>query len=214
MIKRFTRAGALDLLSENPTWNVVDVACGATAGIERANTLVDIHDWSEKYPDKNFIVHDAENPLPFSDKEFDFVFASHILEHVKDPVLFCSELCRIGKRGYIEVPTPLIDNLVSGDDRSPLGHKWWIFFDDVYQQIIFRPKREIVHRTVEIPELNVLYPFFRESFVIELYWDSNIDIARGQEKYSYEGKEYDLSKNVIQPWVMGSSVLSKQENNS
>jgi hypothetical protein len=67
---------------------------------------------------------------------------------------------------------------------------------------------------VEIPELTVLYPFFRESFVIELYWDSNIDIARGQEKYSYEGKEYDLSKNVIQPWVMGSSVLSKQENNS
>ncbi len=212
MIKRFTRAGTIDLLEENPTWNVVDIACGATAGIKQANTLVDIHDWSEQYPERNFIVHDVEKPLPFSDKEYDFVFASHILEHVTDPVKFCSELCRVGKRGYIEVPTPLIDNLVSGGDQSPLGHKWWLFFDDVYKQVIFRPKREIVHRTIEIPELNMLYPFFRESFVLELYWDDNIDIVQGQEQYSYEDKSYNLSRIKITPWVMGTSVLSKLGN--
>lgn len=42
---------------------------------------------------------------PFADKEFDFVYSSHVLEHTKDPAAACKELMRIGKRGYIEAPT-------------------------------------------------------------------------------------------------------------
>ena len=42
---------------------------------------------------------------PFADKEFDFVYCSHVLEHTKDPERACRELMRIGKRGYIETPT-------------------------------------------------------------------------------------------------------------
>ena len=29
----------------------------------------------------------------------------------------------------------------------------------------------------------------------------------GDEKYFYEDKEYDLSKDIIQPWVLGESIL-------
>ncbi|MDR3358362.1 MAG: class I SAM-dependent methyltransferase [Desulfovibrio sp.] len=42
---------------------------------------------------------------PFADKEFDFVYCSHVLEHVKNPEIACKELMRIGKRGYIECPS-------------------------------------------------------------------------------------------------------------
>src|SRR5947199_219349 len=44
------------------------------------------------------------DPWPFRDKQFDFVICSHTLEDVRDPLWVCSELFRVGKRGYIEVP--------------------------------------------------------------------------------------------------------------
>lgn len=47
--------------------------------------------------------------LPFRDKEFDFVYCSHVLEHVDDPGKACREILRVGKRGYIETPTRLSD---------------------------------------------------------------------------------------------------------
>ena len=43
--------------------------------------------------------------LPFGDKEFDFIYCSHVLEHVSSPENACKELMRVGKRGYIETPT-------------------------------------------------------------------------------------------------------------
>lgn len=42
--------------------------------------------------------------LPFKDKSFDFIIASHVLEHTADPVRFLNELMRVGKAGYIETP--------------------------------------------------------------------------------------------------------------
>ncbi len=42
---------------------------------------------------------------PFKDKEFDFVYCSHVLEHAKNPAKACRELMRIAHRGYIETPT-------------------------------------------------------------------------------------------------------------
>lgn len=47
--------------------------------------------------------------LPFRDKEFDFIYCSHVLEHVDDPRKACKEIMRVGNRGYIETPTRLSD---------------------------------------------------------------------------------------------------------
>jgi SAM-dependent methyltransferase len=49
--------------------------------------------------------------FPFSDKEFDYVICSHVLEHVPDVEFFLSELQRISLRGYIEFPTIYYDYL-------------------------------------------------------------------------------------------------------
>lgn len=211
MISRKSRYDVFDYLESNPNLSVVDLGCGSAGSCPYADVLVDRNDWSENFKDKEFIVHNLnDTPLPFEDNQFDFSFASHILEHIKEPVEFLKEVVRISRSGYIEVPSPLIDNLVSGDDGwDPNGHKWWLFFDDGNKKLIARPRKNIVHKTIEIPELNRLYPFFRSSFVIELYWEDKIDFEIGDEIYSYEDKEYDLSKDTIQPWILGESVLMK-----
>jgi SAM-dependent methyltransferase/predicted O-methyltransferase YrrM len=43
--------------------------------------------------------------MPFADREFDFVYCSHVIEHVAYPEKACRELMRVGRRGYIETPT-------------------------------------------------------------------------------------------------------------
>tara|TARA_R110001606_G_scaffold32820_3_gene98766 strand:- start:337 stop:966 length:630 start_codon:yes stop_codon:yes gene_type:complete len=202
--KRTTKQHMENLLNKNLGWNVLDLACGRTAGWPQAQVLMDIHNWSDQYPGKKFIQYNVEQKLPFEDNEFDFVVASHIIEHVNDPIKFCKELSRVSKRGYIEVPTPLIDNLVSGDAASqgPLGHKWWVFFDDADDSIVFRPKRDVLKKMITIPELNKLYPFFRQSFVTEIYWEDEVGALYGDEIYSYEDKVYDLKESQPNPWFL------------
>jgi len=63
--------------------------------------------------------------LPYKDKEFDFVYCSHVLEHVKDPARACDELMRVGKRGYIETPTRLSDIMLNFI-RLKDHHRWHI----------------------------------------------------------------------------------------
>lgn len=43
--------------------------------------------------------------FPYDDNSFDYVIASHVLEHVNDVELFIKELNRVAKKGYIEYPT-------------------------------------------------------------------------------------------------------------
>jgi|SRR5215831_4376209 len=59
--------------------------------------------------------------LPFQDKFFDFVYCSHVLEHVEDPIQTCAEIMRVGKRGFIETPTMGKDILFAWTTHT---HKW------------------------------------------------------------------------------------------
>jgi SAM-dependent methyltransferase len=63
--------------------------------------------------------------LPYHDKEFDFVYCSHILEHVNDPARACEEIMRVGKRGYIETPTRMSDIMLNFTSLQN-HHKWHI----------------------------------------------------------------------------------------
>ena len=49
--------------------------------------------------------------LPFKENEYDFVFCSHVLEHLDCPGDAMRELMRIGLRGYIEIPIRMSDIL-------------------------------------------------------------------------------------------------------
>jgi len=62
--------------------------------------------------------------LPFEDEEFDFVYCSHVLEHVNSPEMACKEIMRVGKRGFIETPGPGKDLWLNSAQISK--HKWSI----------------------------------------------------------------------------------------
>lgn len=60
--------------------------------------------------DKKVVYYDG-GVFPFSDNEFDYVIASHVLEHVPDVPFFIGELNRVAPKGYIEFPTIYYDYL-------------------------------------------------------------------------------------------------------
>ncbi|MCX5964297.1 MAG: class I SAM-dependent methyltransferase [Cyanobacteria bacterium] len=72
--------------------------------------------------DRPFISCTVES-TPFTDKEFDFVYCSHVLEHLDDPAKACEELMRIGKRGYIETPAKSSD-IMFNFTKIPNHHRW------------------------------------------------------------------------------------------
>lgn len=112
----------------NSDWKVLDVGSGHQPN-RRANVILDryvgetIHRTIQKVempPDKYFVMGDALS-TPFADKAFDFTIASHIAEHIDDPIQFCNELQRVSKRGYLETPGPLTELLLPAN-----SHKWII----------------------------------------------------------------------------------------
>jgi ubiquinone/menaquinone biosynthesis C-methylase UbiE len=62
--------------------------------------------------------------LPFDDKYFEFVYCSHVLEHVDNPEKACRELIRVGRRGYIETPTGAKDLIFNTAKES--NHLWMV----------------------------------------------------------------------------------------
>src|SRR4051794_3940496 len=66
-------------------------------------------------------------PWPFADKSIDFCVCSHTLEDIRDPLWVCSEINRVAKRGYIEVPSRVFEACRNREPGVPVGlchHRW------------------------------------------------------------------------------------------
>mgnify|MGYP001294054953 FL=1 len=170
LIKRTSKNYVDSILLSNRDWKVLDIGCGYSAN-DYATTICDIQDLSKHYNDRNFVKLIDEN-LPFTDNEFDFVVASHVIEHVKDPKKFIAELERVSKKGYIELPTKLEDNLVFENKKE---HLWHMDFDDVNLELIISKKLQVFNPILTVSTVQKLREYFRKSLVIELYWENKID---------------------------------------
>ena len=170
MLRRTSINFVNNTLSKNTNWKIVDIGCGYTAN-KNASVIADIQDLSYFYKGKNFIKISGKK-LPFKDKEFDFVIASHVIEHVEDFEFFVKELERISPRGYIELPTRLGDNLVF-ENRN--DHIWWFTYNDVNNQIIVSKRNQLIDPFITVSMSKLLEKIFRESFVLELAWEEKID---------------------------------------
>ena len=92
----------------------------------RANVVVD--KWTHNnehrsggiklYKNQRYIEADGEQ-LPFKDGEFDYVICTQVLEHVDDPARFLAEQFRVARRGYIDTPSLIGENLF-----PKKSHKW------------------------------------------------------------------------------------------
>jgi len=49
-------------------------------------------------------------PFPSNDR-FDFIYVSHVFEHVRDPRRAVSEINRVARAGYLETPSPLREQM-------------------------------------------------------------------------------------------------------
>ena len=84
-------------------------------------------------------------PFPFGDKEIDFVICSHTLEDVRDPLWVCSEMVRVGKRGYLEVPSRIVESC-RGVEPGQVGwshHRWLIDIEN--DAVTFLLKYHMIH---------------------------------------------------------------------
>ena len=170
MLRRTSINFVNNTLSKNINWKILDIGCGYSAN-KKASVVADIQDLANFYEGKNFIKISGKK-LPFKDKEFDFVIASHVIEHVEDFEFFVKELERISSKGYIELPTRLADNLVF-ENRN--DHIWWFKYNDVDNQIIASKRNQLVDPFITVSMSKLFEKIFRESFTLELAWEDKID---------------------------------------
>lgn len=118
-----------------PLWRVLEIGPG-TRPWPRANGYLDcarahLDGCPKDGPDghKTMLWHfdldeiGDNGHLPIDDKRFDFVFAAHVLEHVKRPDRVAAELGRIAHRGCIVMPSALKEGLFACEEGD---HRWWV----------------------------------------------------------------------------------------
>ena len=181
LIKRSSKNYIQSILSKNNDWRVLDIGCGYTAN-EFATTICDTQDLSKFYKTKDFIKLDNKI-LPFKDNHFDFVIASHVLEHVDDPKFFISELERVSTKGYIELPTKLEDNLVFENKKD---HLWHMDFDDVNSKLLISKKIQFMEPILTVSMIQQLRKNFKSSLIFELYWENKIDYDFLENEKSFQ----------------------------
>ncbi len=67
---------------------------------------------------QKFLEMDGEQ-MTFKDKEFDYVFCCQVLEHAEDPHALLSEISRVGKKGFLEMPSVVNEYLM-----PKVSHRW------------------------------------------------------------------------------------------
>ena len=152
----------LETIPENA--RVIDVGGGA-APFPRADYVIDASSYGElgrgsdgnihkqlnvapRYSADRWIKTDLcnHNRWPVEDKAFDFAICSHLLEDIRDPIWVCSELCRIAKAGYIEVPSRVVEQSKGVENPRHAGyyhHRWLVTRQQ--DRLEFRHKPHVLH---------------------------------------------------------------------
>jgi len=170
LLKRTSLNFVNNFLKKKEDWKILDIGCGYRAN-KNATVLADVLDLSKQYKDKKFI-QIKDKILPFNDKEFDFVIASHVIEHVEDFEFFIKEIERISSRGYIELPSRLGDNLVF---ENMSDHIWWFNYDDDKNVVIASRRNQLLEPFLNVSMGKLFEDLFRESMVLEISWENKIE---------------------------------------
>ena len=168
---------------------VLEVGSGASPYF-RANVLCDAY---EETQERFFtpLVHDRPTilafveQLPFKDGSFDFVIASHVLEHSADPEKFINEIQRVGRAGYIEVPDAFMERLTHyGFHRLEIT--------DIADELIIRKKKDYI-QDKEIVEL-----FHHKARPIFPKWVSRFPF-HFHVRYYWEKKNGGIKYRILNP---------------
>jgi len=116
-------------LYERERW--VDRGGRGPGGVERERFTADT--WIQRD------ICDRE-PYPFGEDEIDFAICAQTLEDVRDPVWVCSEISRIARAGYIEVPSRLVEQTygLHGAFAGWGHHRWLVDVVDGGIEFVFK----------------------------------------------------------------------------
>jgi SAM-dependent methyltransferase len=160
---------------------VLEVGAGGNP-YPRANVLLDGFEVSAErverrlVNDRPLVLGFCEN-LPFQDKSFDFVIASHVLEHTDDPEKFLAELQRVAKAGYIETPDAFFERInpytyhrleVSSDDSKLIIRKKTSWKPDLEMVELYERKVQ------KDPAFHRYIRTFPDATYVRFYWSDQI----------------------------------------
>lgn len=183
------RRAARERFAIHGSERVLDVGCGASP-FALATHLCDVT-WLQNgdrlvraAPASGLPFFQARvEALPVSDKAFDFVYCTHVLEHVPDPAAACRELSRVARRGYVECPASWIERLF----HSP-EHRWLVDHEGgrlTFRELLDDERRDLLGVQYEIlpllenPDFAAYWnrPDVRRGRLVEFYWEGRIDCA-------------------------------------
>jgi SAM-dependent methyltransferase len=174
---------------------VLDVG-GWHAPWNRADYIIDIMPYEthnregallkEVYPEARFTKETflqmdvcAPKPWPFPDKYFDFVYCSNTLEDLRDPIRVCSEILRVGKAGFIETPSRVVESTRGIERPFYCGyyhHRWLCEVEGKKISFLFKPAMMHAYRRFHLvkpwhkkvnPRYGSVGFFWKESFEFE-----------------------------------------------
>ncbi len=199
-----------------PKDKVLDIG-GWAEVFNRANYVLDFQPFEtrrkksgkEYFSKKTWVIHDInETPWPFSDKQFDYVICSHVLEDIRDPIGVAHEIQRVGKAGYIEVPsreyesTAGVDPFPTGDKYAGLSHHRWLT-EKTQNGLLFTFKRPYISTIIELQIKKIKNPiisfFWRNNFEVKenlLEWEEALDDLI-RFKSNHDKINYNKLKNYI-----------------
>ncbi len=152
---------------------VLDLMPYATRGLYGSDG-----DGPERFTADTWVQRDIcdREPYPFEDGQFDFVVCSHTLEDVRDPLWVCSEIQRVARAGYIEVPSRLEEQ--SFGFQGPWtgwGHHHWLI-DRVDAGLEFVFKHHALHgRDSDHFPQGFRDALTEEERVLTLWWEGSFD---------------------------------------
>jgi hypothetical protein len=146
---------------------------------------------SERFDSSRWIQRDvcARDPFPFDDDAVDFVICSQTLEDVRDPVWVCAEITRVGRAGYVEVPSRLEEQSygVAGPFVGWPHHHWLVDVEEAGLEFSFKP-----HDIHVRPDCHFPAGFYErlpeEDRVQTLWWEGGFSC---RERLFIERSPYD-----------------------
>jgi len=133
---------------------------------------------AERFNADTWICRDIcdREPWPFHDNQFDFVACSHTLEDIRDPIFVCSELNRVARAGYVEVPSRLVEQAlgVHGPWVGWSHHRWLV--DRERDGLRFVAKPHLLQARIEA-QFPPQFPatLSEEEKVVSLFWKDGFE---------------------------------------
>ena len=141
-----------------------------------------------------------KTPCPFEDKSIDLVICSHTLEDIRDPLWVCSEMIRIAKAGYVEVPSRRWESC-RGHERGITGlshHRWLIDIEN--NGLRFTQKFHQIHNWRYSLPAAVLRRMEEQQKVSWLFWRDSFAFREVTLHGEAQTEELERFVNSVRPY--------------